>query len=288
MLSSASGKTTSDCLLGRLLVTPDVEVPERRARRGACRAEPGVAVRRVVHHQVDDHAQAPVLRRADHRGEVPERAEPLVDAVVVGDVVAIVAVRRGVERHEPQAAHAHAGEVVDPLAQPREVAHPVVVPVEERLHVEAVDHRVLPPHVARARRAHRGDLRQHPLRERLDEPSLVLAHVVQEDRVDAQLGDLLEPGHVAVDVGRHEHRPPHVVGGHVASGLVELRGQLELPGQSTAEDVGPPLVMRDRERRVLVLGPGEVYLHVHGLAGAPSFAERLDRLAAVRVGDGRW
>ena len=45
----------------------------------------------VVHDEVDDHPDAAVARRAHELDEVAEGAEPGVDAVEVGDVVAVVA-----------------------------------------------------------------------------------------------------------------------------------------------------------------------------------------------------
>ena len=135
-------------------VAPDVEVAEPVVGRGPRLAEPRVLVGRVVHDHVDDHAHAAVLRRPDQRDEVSERAEPRIDAVVVGDVVAVVAVRGGLERHQPQAADPDPRQVVDALRQAADVADAVAVPVEERLDVEAVDHRVLPPQVARLCRRH--------------------------------------------------------------------------------------------------------------------------------------
>ena len=66
----------------------------------------------------------------------------------VDDVVAVVAVRRRVERHQPQAGGAEAREVVDALDQAGEVAAAVAVEIVERLDVEAVDDGVLPPQVA--------------------------------------------------------------------------------------------------------------------------------------------
>src|SRR5919108_744200 len=58
-----------------------------------------------------------------------------------------VPVGRGLERHQPDAADPDAGQVVEALGQAPEVPDPVAVPIEERLDVEAVDHRVLPPQV---------------------------------------------------------------------------------------------------------------------------------------------
>ena len=73
----------------------------------------------VVDHEVGDHPDAAVARGAHELDEVAERAEPRVDGVVVGDVVAVVAVGRGVERHQPEAGDAEPGEVVDALRSAR-------------------------------------------------------------------------------------------------------------------------------------------------------------------------
>ena len=65
---------------------------------GERRLEPDVLVGRVVGHEVDDDADAACVRLGDHGVEVGERAEERVDVAVVGDVVAGVALGRGVER----------------------------------------------------------------------------------------------------------------------------------------------------------------------------------------------
>ena len=85
--------------------------------------------------------------------------------------------------------------MVDALREPCEVAGAVVVPVEERLDVEAVDHRRLPPLVARL-----GDpswfgdleLREDLRAEHVDELLLLLADVVQVHGVEAEVDPLLE------------------------------------------------------------------------------------------------
>src|SRR5215216_2144463 len=74
-----------------------------------------------------------------------------MDAVVVADVVAVVQVRRRVDRHRPDAVHAELADVVEAIDESDEIARAVAVAVTERLDVKAVDDGVLPPHVAGGR-----------------------------------------------------------------------------------------------------------------------------------------
>ena len=85
------------------------------------------------------------VRRRDELAEVLERAVVRVDALVVGDVVAVVLERRREERQEPQAGDAEVLEVVELLDEPAQIADAVVVRVVERLDVRLVDDRVLVP-----------------------------------------------------------------------------------------------------------------------------------------------
>ena len=75
--------------------------------------------------------------------------------VEVGDVVAVVAVGRRLERHQPDARDPELGEVVEAVGEALEVAGAVVVPVHVRLDVEAVDDGRLPPEVAAIGDLHR-------------------------------------------------------------------------------------------------------------------------------------
>ena len=120
------------------------------------------------------------------------------------------------------------------------------------------------------------ELRQHALPERLDERAEVLAHVVEVDLLEAQLGELLEPGGVPGRVGRDQDGLAHVLRAHVRSGLVELLHRLEVPGERRAEYVRSPLVVRDAERLLLAVRPAEVDLEVDGLALAAALPEGAD------------
>jgi hypothetical protein len=68
----------------------------------------------VVHDEIDDHAQAEVGCFVEELDEVAEGTEPRRDRVVVGDVVAVVTVRRGMDRVQPQRRDAETRQVIQP------------------------------------------------------------------------------------------------------------------------------------------------------------------------------
>ena len=113
-------------------VGPDVEVPVGALGVAAAGLEPRVRVAGVVHDEVDDHADAALVAGVEELVEVLDRAALGEDVVVVGDVVAAVAQRRGEERRHPQAVDAEPLEVVELLDQALEVTGAVAVGVAER------------------------------------------------------------------------------------------------------------------------------------------------------------
>ena len=142
-----------------LRVAPHVPVALRRGARRARLEEPGMAVRGVVRHPVQQHAEPVRMRRGDHAIEVVERAEDRVDVAVVGDVVAEVRHRRAEHRREPDRVDAEARDVGQAREQTRQVADAVAVPVRERARVHLVHDRRLPPrHAGRCCRFRHGPL----------------------------------------------------------------------------------------------------------------------------------
>ena len=115
----------------------------------------------VVDHQLGDHADAALVRCVDEALHVVQRAVVGMHAAVVGDVVAVIQQRRGIERQQPDRADAELGDVVELGQQAGEVADAVVVGVEERLDVQLVDDGVLvPQRVFGERRQLRGGTRR--------------------------------------------------------------------------------------------------------------------------------
>jgi hypothetical protein len=66
----------------------------------------------------DQQPDAPLAGLHDELGEVAQRAQSRVNAVVVGDVVTVVAQRRGVDGIEPQAGDAEPAQVVEAADEP--------------------------------------------------------------------------------------------------------------------------------------------------------------------------
>src|ERR671910_125844 len=78
-------------------------------------------IRRVVDDEVEEHPHATASCLVDELDEVAERAEPRVDPVKVGDVVAVVPVRRRLAGLQPECIDAQALQVVEPAAESLEV-----------------------------------------------------------------------------------------------------------------------------------------------------------------------
>ena len=136
-------------------VRPDVEVAVRAVRILARGLEPGMVGRGVVHDQVDDHAHPALVGRLDERAEVLDRPVVGIDPVEVGDVVAAVAKRRGIERQHPDAVDPEPLQVVELLLEAAEVAGAVVVAVEERARMDLVEDGRLEPVRVRLEPVHR-------------------------------------------------------------------------------------------------------------------------------------
>ena len=130
----------------RVRVAPHVEAVRRGPGLGpAGRLEPGVLVRGVVDHQLGDHLEAAVVGLAHELAEVAQGAVVRVHAPVVGDVVTVVLLRRGVEGQEPDGGDAQVLDVVELVDQSAKIADAVAAFVAEGLDVQFVDDGVLVP-----------------------------------------------------------------------------------------------------------------------------------------------
>jgi hypothetical protein len=68
----------------------------------------------MVDDQINEHANSALLRAVGELDEIADRAIARVDAVIIGDVVAVVAMWRDLKRHQPDSGHAKAMQIVQP------------------------------------------------------------------------------------------------------------------------------------------------------------------------------
>jgi hypothetical protein len=120
----------------------------------------------VVDHDVNDELHAARVQLPGQCVDVSQRAEHRIDSLVVTDVVAIVVLRRPVERREPHNVHPQGGQVVELGDDTGQIADAVAIRVREAARVHLVDHGAAPPrpgigrgHTAGGRNGatHRGD-----------------------------------------------------------------------------------------------------------------------------------
>jgi hypothetical protein len=104
-----------------------------------------VAIRRVVEHDVDDHANPAPVRFGEEPIEVGQAAEMPIDRLVIADVVSEVDLRRRVERRHPDRVNAEVLQVRQPARDPVQVADAVVVGILKAADVHLVETACAPP-----------------------------------------------------------------------------------------------------------------------------------------------
>ncbi len=257
--------------VGGRLVLPHVPVAVARVAAAARVLEPGVLRGGVVDDEVGDHPHAAVAGRADQLDDVAERAQPGVDAVEVDDVVAVVAVRGGEERHQPQAGDAESVEVVDALDEALDVAAAVAVAVGERLDVQAVDDRVLPPEVGGPGEPHAAPSRSWG-RTFAPNASMKASCSCRRGAARSRRSRARRTRRAVRCAGPGRGRcttgPCTALRRDVLGDGVEHRGRVDVPAGGRREDVAAPLVVGDRLGAVRVGVPAQVHLQVQPAAPA--------------------
>ena len=131
-------------------VTPEVVAVVRVVAALARLLEPGVLVRAVVDDEVHHQPDAARVHLREHLVELGHRAELGRDGAVVADVVAVVVLRRGVDRRQPDHVDAEQLQVVQLRRDAGQVTDAVAVAVAEAARVDLVDDGLFPPVAVRA------------------------------------------------------------------------------------------------------------------------------------------
>ena len=89
----------------------------------------------VIQHHFDDDADSPVVGGLEDLPKILQGSVAGMYGVVIGNVVAIVAQRRGKKRHEPDRIDAQFLQVAELLFEPLKIADAIAVAVVESAYV---------------------------------------------------------------------------------------------------------------------------------------------------------
>jgi hypothetical protein len=114
---------------GWAFLCPDIPIAILRLRVAPRLLKPFVFVRGVIHHEIDNDPNAALRSRVGEFNEIAEAAVGRVDAVITRNIVAVVASRGGLERHQPNRGYAEAVQIIQTAHQALEVTGPITVGV---------------------------------------------------------------------------------------------------------------------------------------------------------------
>ena len=109
--------------------------------------EPSMLVGRVVDHQIHHDLQTALVRFGKQLVHILQRAEQRIDILIIGNIVAVVVLRRLVDRAQPHHVHAKIGQIIKTAGDAFQIADAVAVRVLEGTRVHLIYHRVGPPWV---------------------------------------------------------------------------------------------------------------------------------------------
>ena len=101
----------------------------------------------MIHYKIDQDTKTSLSTSLGELDKVSQRAVAGIDSVIIGNVVAIVATRRGLERKEPDCRYPQALQVIEAAEEASKIADPISVRVEVGSDGQAIDDCVLVPEV---------------------------------------------------------------------------------------------------------------------------------------------
>ena|SRR5436305_6887257 len=99
----------------------------------------------MIDYEFGDDAQIPFMRSLQKPAEIFERAKIRINIEIIGNVVSVVAQRRGIERQQPNGSDPEFMEIIQLVDEPAKIAHAVTVAVAKGLDVQLVNDGVLIP-----------------------------------------------------------------------------------------------------------------------------------------------
>lgn len=102
-------------------------------------------VRSVIGHKIEQNLKPATMGLREQIVEIVKAAEARIDAAIVGNVVAVISHRRGIDGRDPDRRDAQLNQIVEPPLDPLEVTYAVAIRILKRARVDLVDYARLPP-----------------------------------------------------------------------------------------------------------------------------------------------
>src|SRR5579883_2317771 len=116
-------------------IAPDVPVSFASGAGASALDEPRMLIGSMVRNEIEDDFQAEPMRLFDQSVELRQRSKDRRDAAIIGDVVAEIRHRRGIDRRYPDRVDAYPMKVVEPAPNSIEVSDAVVVRILKRTRI---------------------------------------------------------------------------------------------------------------------------------------------------------
>lgn len=128
-----------------LRIGPDIPVRLRIVGGELALLKPGMPLGCMRQHLIHDHPDAAPMCRLHQPVEILKRPHLRRDIAIIRDVIAEVAIGRGIEGRKPDRLCAERRHMVELLLDAFQVAHAVAIRVAETARVNLIDDRTLPP-----------------------------------------------------------------------------------------------------------------------------------------------
>ena len=142
-----AGKTGAPVirLFSVLRRTPDIVIPVGIVRGLPAFHKPAVLVGGMVHHQVHDQADAPLMGRRKHFIEIVHGAELFHDRLIIADIIPVVIIGGLIDRGEPDDINAQFFEIIQFGSDSSDIPDPVSVAVAEASRIDLINDAFFPP-----------------------------------------------------------------------------------------------------------------------------------------------
>ena len=131
-------------------ITPDIPVAFRVITAGTTFLEPGMTIRAMIGHEVEQQLQPARMRFRQQPIEHRHVAEQRIDGPIVRYVIAKVRHGRTENGGKPDRADAQVRNMIEPLANTRQVAHSVTTAILKGSGVDLIKGSFVPPAIHRA------------------------------------------------------------------------------------------------------------------------------------------